>query len=186
MTAKPAVPVSVPHLVLGGARSGKSAYAEELIRQFPGSYVYVATAQVLDGEMAERVRTHKIRRGPDWETIEAPLTLVDQLQRLNGSSRAVLVDCLTLWLTNLILQPREAALSPEQQVAELCAAIRSVDYPLVLVANEVGSGIVPENALARRFRDLAGHTNQRVAAACNGATLVVAGLPLPLKANATA
>jgi adenosylcobinamide kinase/adenosylcobinamide-phosphate guanylyltransferase len=186
MSSKPAVSVSVPHLVLGGARSGKSTYAEGLIGRFPGTYVYVATAQVLDGEMADRVRTHQNRRGPDWETLETPLALVGQLRRLNGSRRAVLVDCLTLWLTNLILQPPEAAPSPEEQVADLCAVIRSVEYPLVLVANEVGSGIVPENALARRFRDLAGHANQRVAAACRGATLVVAGLPLSLKGNPAA
>jgi adenosylcobinamide kinase / adenosylcobinamide-phosphate guanylyltransferase len=174
---------SVPHLVLGGARSGKSAYAETLMAQYPAPYVYLATAQVLDAEMAERVSAHRKRRGPAWQTIEAPLDLIAHLNRLKGSGQAVLVDCLTLWLTNLILEPSALSTAAEEQVAELCGVIRSIDAPLVLVANEVGSGIVPENALARRFRDLAGRTNQQVAAACAGVTLVVAGLPLRLKGN---
>jgi adenosylcobinamide kinase/adenosylcobinamide-phosphate guanylyltransferase len=171
----------VPHLVLGGAKSGKSRHAEELLQRFPQPYVYLATAQALDDEMRLRIDEHQRRRGPHWQTIEAPLDLVAQLQDLQGMGSPVLIDCLTLWLTNLLLQSPAAATPPEVEVDRLCEVIRTVDYPLVLVSNEVGSGIVPENALARTFRDLAGRANQQAAAACAGVTLVVAGLPLVLK-----
>ncbi len=181
MTAGPAELTDVPHLVVGGARSGKSRYAEELIKRFPPPYVYVATAQALDEEMRRRVEDHQSRRGTIWQTIEAPLELVEQLDGLRGKGLPVLVDCLTLWLTNLMLQSPEAVDTAALQVERLCDIIRAVDYPLVLVSNEVGSGIVPVNAMARAFRDLAGKTNQQVAAACAGATLVVAGLPVALK-----
>ena len=177
MPADPAM--QTPHLILGGAKSGKSAYAERLITAYPAPYVYVATAQVLDEEMAERVSTHQKRRVLSWETMESPLELAATLRQLLGRNRAVLVDCLTLWLTNLLLQTPEAP--PEEAVQDLVELIQTVDYPLFLVANEVGGGIVPENALARRFRDLAGSTSQRVASACRAVTLVVAGLPLRLK-----
>jgi len=172
---------STPHLVLGAARSGKSRYAEGLILACPPPYLYLATAQLLDGEMEERVRDHRRRRGTRWETVEAPVELVEQLRRLQGRGQAVLVDCLTLWLSNLLLRPAALVDRASERVAQLCGVVRSVDYPLVLVANEVGFGIVPENALARQFRDLAGWTNQQVAAACKSVTLVVAGLPLVLK-----
>jgi adenosylcobinamide kinase / adenosylcobinamide-phosphate guanylyltransferase len=171
-----------PHLILGGARSGKSSYAETLLFRLPPPYVYVATATVLDGEMADRVQKHRERRGDSWQTLECPKELVDCLKSLQGSPRPVLVDCLTLWLTNLILDPQTGELSPS--IEALCSVIASVDYPLYLVSNEVGGGIVPENALARRFRDWAGWANQRVAAVCPCVTLVVAGLPLPLKSPA--
>ena len=171
----------VPHLVLGGARSGKSRHAEELLLTFPPPYVYLATAQALDDEMRQRVDEHQRRRGPRWQTIEAPLDLVARLQGLQGRGLPVLVDCLTLWLTNLLLQSPAAATPPGVGVDRLCEMIRAADYPLVLVSNEVGSGIVPENALARTFRDLAGRANQQAAAACAAVTLVVAGLPLVLK-----
>ena len=174
-------PTDVPHLILGGARSGKSQYAEKLLQRFSPPYVYLATAQVLDDEMRQRVDEHQRRRGPRWQTIEAPLDLVARLQGLQGRGLPVLVDCLTLWLTNLLLQSPAAATPPGVEVDRLCEMIRAADYPLVLVSNEVGSGIVPENALARAFRDLAGRTNQQVAAACAAVTLVVAGLPLGLK-----
>ena len=171
--------VQTPHLILGGAKSGKSAYAEKLVAVYPAPYIYVATAQVLDEEMADRVRTHEERRVLSWETVESPLELVKTLRELQGRKRAVLVDCLTLWLTNLLL--RTPAELPEGAVRDLVELIPVVDYPLFLVSNEVGGGIVPENPLARRFRDLAGITYQRVAAACHAVTLVVAGLPLRLR-----
>lgn len=170
---------SFPHLILGGAKSGKSTFAETLMAALPQPYVYVATAEVLDDEMAERVRRHQQRRADCWETIECPLYLVSTLQNLQNQNRAVLVDCLTLWLTNLLLKTTPT--SVEESMQELCQTLPTIDYPLLLVANEVGGGIVPENALARRFRDLAGWLNQQVAAACHSVTLVVAGLPLPLK-----
>jgi adenosylcobinamide kinase / adenosylcobinamide-phosphate guanylyltransferase len=168
-----------PHLILGGAKSGKSAYAEKLVTVYPPPCIYVATAQVLDEEMADRVRAHQKRRVLSWETVESPLELVKTLGDWQGSERAVLVDCLTLWLTNLLL--RTSVEPPEETVADLVKFIQVADYPLFLVSNEVGGGIVPENPLARRFRDLAGFANQQVAAACRAVTLVVAGLALRLK-----
>jgi adenosylcobinamide kinase / adenosylcobinamide-phosphate guanylyltransferase len=171
----------VPHLVLGGAKSGKSCFAESLIQRFPSPYVYVATAQALDDEMRDRIKDHQRRRGALWQNIEVPLALVEHLHTLRGKGRPVLVDCLTLWLSNLMLESPSSHGPPAGEVDRLCAAIGAADYPLVLVSNEVGGGIVPENALARAFRDLAGRTNQQVAAACTAVTLVVAGLPLVLK-----
>ncbi len=168
-----------PHLILGGAKSGKSAHAEKLVAAYPGPHIYVATAQVLDEEMADRVQVHRKRRMLSWETVECPVELVKTLAEFQGRKQAVLVDCLTLWLTNLLLQtPRKP---PEAAVKDLADFLPSVDYPLFLVSNEVGGGIVPDNALARRFRDLAGIANQQMAAACRAVTLVVAGLPLRLK-----
>jgi adenosylcobinamide kinase / adenosylcobinamide-phosphate guanylyltransferase len=176
----PLEPLSeTPHLILGGAKSGKSAYAEKLVAVYPAPPIYVATSRVFDDEMAARVRAHRERRTDSWKTVECPLELVNALVAFQGQNQAVLVDCLTLWLTNLLLpvlvQP------PEEAVRDLVECIRAVDYPLFLVSNEVGGGIVPDNALARRFRDLAGFANQQVAAACPAVTLVVAGLPLRLK-----
>ncbi len=168
-----------PHLILGGARSGKSTHAESLMARLAPPYVYVATAQALDEEMQDRVLRHRERRGAAWETIECPFELVGVLQRLQPESRPVLVDCLTLWLTNLLLNRSPAA--AEEQVAALCAFLEEVRYPLIMVSNEVGFGIVPDNALARQFRDFAGFSNQRIAARCEAVTLVAAGIPLTLK-----
>ena len=178
MTPTPPHPPT-PHLVLGGSRSGKSAYAEELLKPFEPPYVYVATAQVRDEEMRERVERHRKRRNSAWETVECPLDLPRTLQHLRRETRPILVDCLTLWLTNLLLGPNPDEAS--EAVKTLCLELRHSGAPVILVSNEVGTGIVPENALARRFRDLAGWTNQRVAAVCSSVTLVVAGLPLELK-----
>jgi adenosylcobinamide kinase/adenosylcobinamide-phosphate guanylyltransferase len=168
-----------PHLILGGARSGKSRLAEKLIGENPGSYVYVATAQILDEEMRRRVELHRERRGPHWTTIECPIQLVTLLDRLESEHRPVLVDCLTLWISNLLLS--EGIASPESHIEALSSIVRRTSYPLVLVSNEVGSGIVPDNALARRFRDLSGFANQSLAEVCPRVTLVVAGLPVNLK-----
>ncbi|HQN19204.1 MAG TPA: bifunctional adenosylcobinamide kinase/adenosylcobinamide-phosphate guanylyltransferase [Syntrophobacteraceae bacterium] len=168
-----------PHLILGGAKSGKSAYAERLVASYPAPYIYVATAQVFDGEMAHRVQEHRRRRGVSWETVESPFELVKVLGTYLGGHTAVLVDCLTLWLSNLLLRTPDQSLDGE--VRGLVDFIQAVDYPLFLVSNEVGGGIVPENALARSFRDLAGSVNQQVAVACRAVTLVIAGLPLRLK-----
>ena len=130
--------------------------------------------------MVERVALHRKRRSPsEWETVESPLELPGTLQNLKGRNAAVLVDCITMWLTNMLLE--ESGPDPESAVAELCNVIRTVDYPLVLVTNEVGWGIVPDNALARRFRDLSGFAGQRIGRACRTVTLVAAGLPLRLK-----
>lgn len=168
-------------LVLGGARSGKSRYAESRLEALrPGKHgrlAYIATAQALDREMADRIDHHRARRGSRWMTIEAPLDLPEAIAGAVGYADAVLVDCLTLWLTNVLLDGRD----PRNAGDHLATAVAACPLPLVLVANEVGFGIVPENALARRFRDEAGWLNQKLAAVVDEAVLVAAGLPLVLK-----
>jgi len=173
------LPFDGPHLVLGGARSGKSLYAESLIAALPPPYVYVATAEIRDREMADRIAAHRSRRGDQWITIECPLELLQTLRRQCPTAHPVLVDCLTLWISNLLLNCGQA--EALRHVDRLCELIPSLRFPLVLVSNEVGTGIVPENATARVFRDLAGRTNQRVAAACRTVSYLVAGIPLAIK-----
>ncbi|HOV85149.1 MAG TPA: bifunctional adenosylcobinamide kinase/adenosylcobinamide-phosphate guanylyltransferase [Syntrophobacteraceae bacterium] len=170
---------STPHLILGGAKSGKSKWAEELITAFPPPYIYVATAQALDEEMKERIRIHRERRSSFWETLECPIRLTETLGNLQGRNLPVLVDCLTLWLSNLLLRFSPGVV--ESQITELRGFIGQVDYPLILVSNEVGAGIVPDNPMARRFRDLAGTANREFAGACASVTYVVAGLAWVLK-----
>jgi adenosylcobinamide kinase/adenosylcobinamide-phosphate guanylyltransferase len=161
-------------LVLGGARSGKSAYAERLVTAMPPPWLYCATAQALDGEMCERIAHHKARRGAEWETAEEPLEIAALLE---GGARPVLVDCLTLWVSNLM----HAAKDIEAETERLIAAVQAARAPIVFVSNEVGLGIVPDNALAREFRDRAGRLNQAVAAAVNRVVFMAAGLPMVLK-----
>lgn len=163
-------------LVLGGARSGKSRYAEALVRDAGGG-IYLATAQALDDEMAARIARHRAERGEGWTTIEEPLELGAALERSARIGRPVLVDCLTLWLSNLMGAGRAA----KQETARLIAVLKTLPVPVVLVSNEVGLGIVPDNALARAFRDEAGRLNQTVAAAAGRVVLLAAGLPLVLK-----
>ncbi|KAJ55191.1 adenosylcobinamide kinase [Actibacterium mucosum KCTC 23349] len=164
-------------LVTGGARSGKSAIAERLTLQFGGPVAYIATAQAWDDEMAERIAEHQARRGPEWRTVNAPLDVVGALWRTDGVPR--LLDCLTMWLSNLIHDERDW----RAEGAALVAALAEQSAPVVLVTNEVGGGIVPENALAREFRDAAGVLNQMVAAQCDTLYLAVAGHPLKVKPN---
>ena len=161
-------------LILGGARSGKSAYAERLIVAAAGGGVYVATAQARDDEMRARIAQHRRRRGEGWHTIESPRDILGPLQ---SQARPVLVDCLTLWLSNLF----EAGSDVSRACDELDACLAQTVGPVVLVANEVGLGIVPDNALARAFRDAAGRVNQRVAERADQVVFVAAGLPLKLK-----
>ncbi len=175
MIAQPVLQGST--LVLGGARSGKSAHAEALVESQPGACLYLATATAGDTEMQERIRLHKARRGPRWATVEEPFALASTLSRLAGPGKAVLVDCLTLWLSNLMAADRDV----DYEIAALTAALPALDGPAVLVSNEVGLGIVPDNALARRFRDHAGRLHQAVAAVVPTVTFVAAGLPLHLK-----
>jgi adenosylcobinamide kinase/adenosylcobinamide-phosphate guanylyltransferase len=167
-------------LVLGGARSGKSAFAqaaaEALAAESGGRLVMVATAQAFDSEMVERIDRHRQDRGPAWTTLEAPLDLAGALGGL-GAGDVVVVDCLTLWLSNLMLDERDVAAA----VAQLIAVVERFEGRLWLVSNEVGFGIVPDNALARRFRDEAGRLHQALAQAADAVTLVVAGLTLRLK-----
>ena len=168
-------PVSRSTLVLGGARSGKSAYAESLVSRAP--LLYLATAQAHDDEMAERIKVHRERRGPRWITVEEPLDLVDTLYRHRSAFSGILVDCLTLWVSNLMLAEKDV----RQATDSLCNAITVTTIPLVLVSSEVGMGLVPETPLGREFRDLQGMVNQRVAKACSQVVFVAAGLPLILK-----
>ena len=166
-------------LVTGGARSGKSRYAESLITALPRPWVYVATAQAGDAEMAARIAAHRARRGPEWKIIEAPYDLVSAFLSVPAAA-AVLVDCLTLWLSNCML----ADANMDEEVNRLANALARHPGRIVLVTNEVGSGIVPDNVLARRFQDHQGQLNQRIAALADWVVLVVAGLPLVLKGSA--
>ncbi len=163
--------------MLGGARSGKSRHAQAIAEACAGERIFVATAQAFDGEMAERIVLHQRDRDASWRTIEAPVDLPGVIGAEGGEGRVLLVDCLTLWLSNLLLS--EADLEAASDA--LVGAIQRAEANIVFVSNEVGFGIVPDNALARRFRDAAGRLNQRVAGVCDAVELVVAGLPLRIK-----
>ena len=163
-------------LITGGARSGKSTRAEARARAFPGRPVYVATAEALDAEMEARIARHRARRETGWIEREVPLDLVPALVASDGGG-ARLVDCLTLWLSNLMHAERNW----EREVSELAAALPRLKSPVVFVTNEVGLGIVPDNALARRYRDAAGIMNQVIAGVADEVEFVVAGLPMKLK-----
>ncbi|AUG54782.1 bifunctional adenosylcobinamide kinase/adenosylcobinamide-phosphate guanylyltransferase [Thalassospira marina] len=165
------------HLILGGARSGKSKFAEDMVIAAGGG-TYIATGRAWDDEMADRIAHHKQRRGPLWATIEEPHDLCGVLERLDQQSEGpVLVDCLTLWLTNLMIGEHDI----EAEIERLCALLPRLALPVLLVSNEVGFGIVPENAMARAFRDHAGRLHQRIAALSRQVTLVVAGIPMSVK-----
>jgi adenosylcobinamide kinase / adenosylcobinamide-phosphate guanylyltransferase len=164
-------------LVLGGTRSGKSRYGESLVTALPSPWVYVATAEAGDDEMAARISAHRKRRGGMWKTIEAPRDLAAALAKC--TERPTLVDCLTLWLSNLLL----AGADIDDETERLEKALSTASAPVVLVANEVGAGIVPDHPLGRRFRDLQGILNQRMAARADRVVLMVAGLPLALKGS---
>lgn len=164
-------------LVLGGARSGKSRYAQARAEASALKRTFVATAQAFDAEMQDRIRRHQEDRADGWITVEAPLDLPAAIGRWAASDSVLLIDCLTLWTSNLLLADHDVA----EATGELTKAIIRAAGPVILVANEVGWGIVPDNALARRFRDEAGMVNQQVAAATREVQLVIAGLPLRLK-----
>lgn len=165
------------HLILGGARSGKSRHAEHLAEQSGLAVVYIATAEALDAEMSARIAHHRAQRPGHWQLVEEPLALAAVLRAQAAPDRCLLVDCLTLWLGNLLVD--EARL--QQEIDALYAALPELPGEILLVSNEVGWGIVPDNPLARRFRDEAGRLHQQLAALCDRVTLVAAGLPLALK-----
>ncbi|PLX92881.1 MAG: bifunctional adenosylcobinamide kinase/adenosylcobinamide-phosphate guanylyltransferase [Desulfuromonas sp.] len=167
--------------VTGGARSGKSRFAQQLAEQQPGDLLYIAPAQVLDPEMADRVEQHRLARGERWTLLEEPLQLAERLAQIADGKSALLLDCVTIWLSNLFFHFDEEQELIIAAVERLTSLVDSLPAPLYMVSNEVGSGIVPENAMARSFRDLAGAVNQQLATAADEAWLVVSGLPLRLK-----
>jgi adenosylcobinamide kinase/adenosylcobinamide-phosphate guanylyltransferase len=168
-------------LVTGGARSGKSKLAEQLAAGYPPLRGYLATGEAGDAEMAERIVRHVSRRGDDWQTMEEPLAVVETLQGHDGYFQVVLLDCVTLWLSNLLFRGEGGAAGALAQVARLAESFSSLKTPLILVSNEVGMGIVPEHPLARTFRDLAGEANELLAAAADEVYVTISGLPLKLK-----
>lgn len=180
MTCEERAPSPATTLVLGGARSGKSAFAEQLAQESELHCIYLATATAGDAEMEARIAHHRARRRADWTTVEEPLALVEILSRTSAPDRVVLVDCLTLWLSNLLLARRNAA----QETQRLCDWLRASSHPLIFVSNEIGLGLVPDTPLGRDFRDAQGRLNQAVAATVGNVAFVAAGLPLWLKRDA--
>lgn len=179
-------------LVTGGARSGKSEFAEEYVESAGNKIIYIATAEVYDEEMRRRVATHKLRRPPNWETVEAPLRAHEAMRKAAKTADAVLFDCVTMYLTNLMFQketPKDAGERQNYilaQIDELIDAASKGSATVVFVTNEVGLSIVPDNVVAREFRDLTGLINQRLALKCEEAYLVVCGLGIELKKLAVA
>jgi adenosylcobinamide kinase/adenosylcobinamide-phosphate guanylyltransferase len=171
------MPIHRRVLILGGARSGKSRTALQLAESTSTERTYIATAQAYDNEMRERIAQHRAERDGSWRTVDAPLELTEAVQAQTGPGKAVLVDCLTLWLSNVILAERDAI----HETDRLVQAVRDAQGPLILVSNEVGQGIVPSTPLGRTFRDEQGRLNQRVAEACDAVIFVAAGCPILLK-----
>lgn len=163
--------------ILGGSRSGKSSFALDCASKLPGSKAFIATAQAFDEEMKERIERHKKERSADWKTFEEPTALPQILSRISEDHDVIIVDCLTLWLSNLIMNDTAV----DADIESLLSAAATCPSCIFIVSNEVGMGIVPENALARRFRDLAGTLNRRVAEIANEVYLVAAGIPLKIK-----
>jgi len=166
-------------LVLGGARSGKSSWALRYVEDRYHSYLFLATAQVTDEEMAERIRMHKQSRGAKWHLIEEPISIPEALKAKCGDHEAVLMDCLTIWLSNIMLRMEDQDLFRCQD--HLLDVLSKRERAIVIVSNEVGTGIVPEHALGRKFRDHAGMLNQRIAAMADKVVFMIAGLPMYLK-----
>ena len=164
-------------LILGGARSGKSRTALQLAGQASAKRIYIATAQAFDNEMRERIALHRLERDRSWQTVDAPLELPQAIQAQTGPDKVVLVDCLTLWLSNIVLAER----NPSRETDQLIHVVREAQGPLILVSNEVGQGIVPSTPLGRSFRDEQGRLNQRIAEACDAVVFVAAGCPILLK-----
>jgi adenosylcobinamide kinase/adenosylcobinamide-phosphate guanylyltransferase len=183
MTSSPFQPPTASEsiLVIGGCKSGKSRHALALAAAVtPPRKLFIATCVPGDDEMQRRVARHQAERGPEWRTLEEPLGLAEAIRAHSGQTDLILVDCLTLWLSNLMLadEPLDGL---DRRLEELMAALANAPCPVILVSNEVGAGIVPENRLARRFRDAAGTMNQTVAAGVDRVTWVVAGIPVTVK-----
>ncbi len=166
--------------ITGGCRSGKSRFALDYANRHFSKKLYLATAETLDGEMALRVEHHKKMRGPEWQTVEEPLEIVDKIRQYGDQTEVILIDCLTLWLSNLLMKSRgdETIIADVDRLVE---AMKKCPSALLIVSNEVGMGIVPADPLGRRFRDLSGMANQRIAGAAETAIFMVSGIPLFLK-----
>jgi adenosylcobinamide kinase/adenosylcobinamide-phosphate guanylyltransferase len=168
------------YFITGGARSGKSAFAEKVAGNLNGKRAYIATAQAFDAEMAERIAKHQKSRGDAWDTYEEPLAVDELLQKLSGRYAVILLDCLTLWLSNVIAHT-DGDDGVFRKMDRLVAAVQACKGACILVSNEVGLGIVPDNPLARKFRDMAGVLNQRMAAVADEAYFTAAGIPMKIK-----
>ncbi len=168
-------------LILGGCRSGKSSHALALANQVSGNKkIFMATSVPTDQEMRDRVNKHVQERGDSWQTAEVPVDIPEKIEMLAPDVDVILVDCLTLWVSNIMFHGSDSQ-GIFKKVEQLTRVLKKAACPVIMVSNEVGSGIVPENALARKFRDMAGFVNQRVAAASDVVTLVVAGIPMNIK-----
>lgn len=166
-------------LVLGGARSGKSTYAQKLAEQEWAQPLYLAPAETFDQEMIERVKLHREQRGPKWGCVEEPLDVARVILGATPPRDGVLLDCATIWLTNVLLKEGEPAVKTRKQ--ELLAALQASPCDVIIVSNEVGMGIVPDSALGRTFRDLQGWLNQELVAIADSVYFVIAGLPMKIK-----
>lgn len=169
-------------LVTGGCRSGKSRFALDYINQHYENKVFLATAEALDDEMKSRIQRHQAERGPEWTTLEEPTAVTEKLASLGEKYQALLIDCLTLWITNLLMaEVTEADIL--KRADELAESLQNIPQSVVVVTNEVGSGIVPENQMSREFRDLAGAVNQKMAACADAVVFTVAGIPQVIKGS---
>ncbi len=168
------------YFITGGARSGKSAFAEQLAAGLEGKRAYLATAQALDEEMAARIAKHRLDRGDRWDTFEEPLAVAELIRKLSSRYSVLLLDCLTLWLSN-VMAHTDGDEAVAARIQELLAAVRESAGTCIIVSNEVGLGIVPDNALARKFRDLAGMVNQEMASAADEVYFTAAGIPVRIK-----
>jgi adenosylcobinamide kinase / adenosylcobinamide-phosphate guanylyltransferase len=168
-------------LVSGGCRSGKSRFALNTAEQIAeGNRLFLATSRSLDEEMKDRVNRHRQERGPGWRTVESPVRLSEAVNGNHETARVILIDCITMWISNLLLD-EDTSLEADRHLEDLKAALTAARCPIILVTNEVGMGIVPENRLAREFRDLAGSANQALAGLADQVVLVVSGVPLWVK-----
>lgn len=168
-------------LVLGGARSGKSRFAMDVCNALDRKRIFLATAQALDQEMEERILRHRAERGPGWRTVEEPIELSSTIHKMDEQDTVMLIDCLTLWLNNLLMKYGGDGEEIDRHIDDLVGQLSRIHGAVVVVSNEVGMGIVPENPLARRYRDFAGLLNQRVAGVADQVVVILAGQPLVVK-----
>jgi len=167
--------------ILGGAKSGKSSFALNVCNSLNKKRIFLATAQALDQEMEERIRRHQVERGSGWRTIEESLKVAETIGSMDSKDTVILLDCLTLWLNNLYMEHGEDQEAIDKAIEKLARQLADIRGAVVVVSNEVGMGIVPDNQLSRRYRDMAGYTNQRIAHLAGKVVVVLAGIPLVLK-----